>query len=233
MASMQPGFGWQEEINTMLSSMSSRPASRSVMYLPTQMGRLPRYFDDLQLTVDDGQAGLDAQNVGPEGQHAGAAAALGHVVQLVQHKAQLDPLGKALQPHRNVLGGQAVCSPLGRFQHKIALPGADILAVHDADILEFACGQLRILEAGRKLAADRNMDHSIVLFGKRLKKFGIFHQICGGGFGHFAARIHIGKHICRVDGHTVQIAILAHQDVHGHQGKCAKALRTGRRCCPR
>ena len=51
---------------------------------------------DFQFTIDDGQAGLDAQNVGPEGQHAGAAAAFGHVVQLVEHKAQLDPLGKAL-----------------------------------------------------------------------------------------------------------------------------------------
>ena len=115
-------------------------------------------------------------------------------------------------------GGQAICSPLGRFQHQIALPGTDILAVHHIDILEFACRQLRILEAGRKLTADRNMDHRIALFGKRLKKFGIFHQICGGGFGHFAARIHIGKHICRVDRYAVQIAILAHQNVHGHQG---------------
>ena len=44
MASMQPGLGWQDEIKTMLLSMSSRPSSRSVMYLPTQMGRLPRYF---------------------------------------------------------------------------------------------------------------------------------------------------------------------------------------------
>ena len=43
-ASMQPGFGWQEEMNTRLSSMSSRSTRRSVMYLPTQMGRLPRYF---------------------------------------------------------------------------------------------------------------------------------------------------------------------------------------------
>ena len=51
---------------------------------------------DFQFTIDDGQAGLDAQNVGSEGQHAGAAAAFGHVVQLVEHKAQLDPLGKAL-----------------------------------------------------------------------------------------------------------------------------------------
>ena len=44
MASMQPGFAWVEEMNTMLRSMSSRFASWSVMYLPTQMGRLPRYF---------------------------------------------------------------------------------------------------------------------------------------------------------------------------------------------
>ena len=31
-------------MNTSPSSMSSRSARRSVMYLPTQMGRLPRYF---------------------------------------------------------------------------------------------------------------------------------------------------------------------------------------------
>ena len=42
--SMQPGFAWVEEMNTMLRSMSSRFASWSVIYLPTQMGRLPRYF---------------------------------------------------------------------------------------------------------------------------------------------------------------------------------------------
>ena len=34
----------------------------------------------------------------------------------------------------------------------------------------------------------------------------------------FQKKGHISEHIRRVDGHTVQIAVLSHQDVHGHQG---------------
>ena len=176
------------------------------------------FFDHFQLAVDYFQCRFDAQQIGPEGQHAGAAAAFGHEVQPVQHEAQLHPPGKALQLHLDGAGRQSVGGPLCCLQHQIALPGADVLAVHDADILEFAGGQPCILEAGRQLAADRNMDHSIVLFGKRGKEFRIFHQIGGGGFGHLAALVHISEHIRRVDGHTVQIAVLSHQDVHGHQG---------------
>ncbi len=104
-------------MNTRLSSMSSRSTRRSVMYLPTQMGRLPRYFlTTFSSPSITSSAGLMPRMFGPEGQHTGAAAALGHKVQPVQYKAQLYPFGKALQPHRNVAGRQAVCSPLGRFR---------------------------------------------------------------------------------------------------------------------
>ena len=105
-------------------------------------------FDDLQLAVDDGQAGLDAEDVGTESQHTGAAAALGHKIQLVQDKTQLDPLGEVLEPHTNVFRGQAVRRPFCGAQHQIALPGADVLAVHDRDIFVFLRSKPGVLEAG-------------------------------------------------------------------------------------
>ena len=105
-------------------------------------------FDDLQLAVDDGQTGLDAEDVGTKGQHAGAAAALCHKIQLVQDKTQLDPLGEVLEPHTNVFRGQAVRRPFCGAQHQIALPGADVLAVHDRNIFVFLRSKPGILEAG-------------------------------------------------------------------------------------
>ncbi len=83
---------------------------------------------------------------------------------------------------------------------------------------EFAAASWAFWKQDENLVLTIDMDDRIVVFGKGGEKFGIFHQICGGGFGHFAARTHIGKHICRVDRYAVQIAILAHQNVHGHQG---------------
>ena len=105
-------------------------------------------FDDLQLAVDDGQTGLDAEDIGTESQHAGAATALGHKIQLVQDKTQLDPLGEVLKPHTNVFWRQAVCRPFCGAQHQIALPGADVLAVHDRNIFVFLRSKPGVLEAG-------------------------------------------------------------------------------------
>ena len=62
------------------------------------------------------------------------------------------------------------------------------------------------------------MDDRIVFLRVICKEIGVFHQICRRRFGHFAACIHMGKHLCRADGNAIQIAFLAHQDVHGHQG---------------
>ena len=115
-ASMQPGFGWQEEMNTRLSSTSSRSTRRSVMYFAHADGQAAAvFFDYLQFAVDHFQCGLDAQQVCPEGQHTGAAAALGHKVQPIQYKAQLYPFGKALQPHRNVAGVRPSAAHLAAF----------------------------------------------------------------------------------------------------------------------
>ena len=61
------------------------------------------------------------------------------------------------------------------------------------------------------------MNDSVILFGKRVKKIRILHQIGGGGFGHFAAVLHMGKYIGGADAHTVQIALLAHENMHGHE----------------
>ena len=125
-------------------------------------------LDHLQLAVDDGQTGLDAQNVGPEGQHTGAAATLGHVVQLVEHEAQIDLLGKGLQPHTDVPGRQAVRRELGCPQDEIALPGADVLAIHDRDVPELLRGEFCVLAAGRELGPDTDVDDGIVVFSKDL-----------------------------------------------------------------
>ena len=122
-----------------------------------------------------------------------------------------------MQPHLDGTGCQAVGCPLCRAQHQIALTGTDVLAVHHVDILKLACRQLCILVAGRKLAADRNMDDRVIFLGVIFKEIGVFHQIGRRRFGHFAACIHIGEHIRRADGDTVQIAFFPHQDVHGHQ----------------
>ena len=176
-------------------------------------------FNDFDLAIDDAEAGLDAQDVGAKGQYARAAAALGHVVQLVEHEAQLDALREVLQPHTDVLGVEAVGGPLGRAEDEIALPGADVLAVHDEDVLELLGGEAGVLVAGRKLAADGNVDDGVVLLGEGLEEIGIFHKVCGGGFGQFAAVLDVGKHVGGADGDAVQIAFLAHEDVHGHERK--------------
>ena len=173
--------------------------------------------DDLQLTVDDGEAGLDAQNVGAERQHAGAATALGHVVELVEHKAQLDPVGEVLEAHTDVPGRQAVRSPLGGTKDKIALTGADVLAVDDRDVVVFLCGKAGVLIAGGKLGTDRDVDDGVVLLGKGLEEVDVLHGVCGSGFRGLAACIHMGKNVSRMNGDAVQISIVAHQDVHGHQ----------------
>ena len=61
------------------------------------------------------------------------------------------------------------------------------------------------------------MNDSVILFGERVKKIRILHQIGGGGFGHFAAVLHMGKYIGGADAYTVQIALLAHENMHGHE----------------
>ena len=176
-------------------------------------------FDHFQLAVHDGKAGLDAQQIGSKGQHAGAAAAFGHVVQLVEHKTQLHPLGEVLQPHTDVLGAEAVVGPFGRASDEIALPGADVLAVHDKNVLELLGSETGVLTAGRELAADGNVDDGVVLPGEGLEEFSVFHKVGGGGFGHFAAILDMGEHIGGADGDAVQIAFFPHEDVHGHEGK--------------
>ena len=61
------------------------------------------------------------------------------------------------------------------------------------------------------------MDDGIVVSGKGGEEVGVFHQIGGGGFGHFAAVLGMGEYIGGVDGNAVQIAFLPHEDVHGDQ----------------
>ena len=72
--------------------------------------------------------------------------------------------------------------------------------------------------AGRKLGADRDVDDGVVLLGKGLEEIDVLHRVCGSGFRGLAACIHMGKNVSRMNGDAVQISIVAHQDVHGHQG---------------
>jgi len=61
------------------------------------------------------------------------------------------------------------------------------------------------------------VDDGIVVSGKGGEEVGVFHQIGGGGVGHFAAVLGMGEYIGGGDGNAVQIAFLPHEDVHGDQ----------------
>ena len=107
--------------------------------------------------------------------------------------------------------------PLGGTKDKITLTGADILAVDDRHIVIFLCGKAGVLIAGGKLGADRDMDDGVVLLGKGLEEVDVLHGVCGSGFRGLAACVHMGKNVSRMNGDAIQISIVAHQDVHGHQ----------------
>ena len=74
-----------------------------------------------------------------------------------------------------------------------------------------------VLVTGGKLGADRDVDDGVVLLGKGLEEIDVLHGVCGSGFRGLAACVHMGKDVSRMNGDAVQISIVAHQDVHGHQ----------------
>ena len=106
---------------------------------------------------------------------------------------------------------------IGCPQDEIALPGADVLAIHDRDVPELLRGEFCVLAAGRELGPDTDVDDGIVVFSKGRKEIRVLHEVRGSGFRHLAAVLHMGEYIGGADGNAVQQAFLAHQDVHGDE----------------
>ena len=88
------------------------------------------------------------QKVGAKSQHAGAASAFCHVLQLIQHKAQLDAGDKILQLCGDLCRFQPFGGPLGGPQHQITLSSADVLAVDDGHVFVLTRRQTSVLVAG-------------------------------------------------------------------------------------
>ena len=163
-------------------------------------------------------AGLQVQQVGPQGCGGGAAAALYQVVQLVHQEAGLHTGGKPAQVFRQGIQRLGSLGQLHGLQHHQALAGGEILGVDAADIVKFPGGETGVLVAGGKAGADADVDNAVIAVRILGKGILVEAHAAGCGGAQAAAGSHMGENIGRGDGDTVVEFLLVFHNDEGDQG---------------
>ena len=150
---------------------------------------------------------MELQQAGTQGRGGGAATALFHVIQPVQHKAGLHP-GNHLLQHRQDLrhrlpGLRGLCG--GQHQHPMA--HRQVGGVHHIHAVHLLRRQAGVLVAAGKAHADVQVDDRVILLHQTAEQLLIVRHIDGVGGGDLAAGVHMGGDVPGADVHPVLVQL--------------------------
>ena len=155
------------------------------------------FLVNAKLAVLHFQARLQPQEIGAQGCHAGAASALPHELQGVQHEAGGYLLPQALQMLGDLLCAHALVPALGALNGQQAHAGGEHAAVHHIDALQLRRGQAGGVEGVGQLRADVQVDDLIALLHQRHEEVQKFLHTGGGGLGQHAVPVIALVHVQR------------------------------------
>ena len=175
----------------------------------------PVFFAHAHFPVPQLDAGLQVQQVGAQRGHGGAAAALYHIVQTVQHKAGFHLFGVLVQSRHHIVQILHGTAQLQSLQNHQTLAAAQVPGVNYPHIWEILGGNKGILVAGGEAGTQADVDVAVAAVRVFPEQLLIDGNTSGGGGAETAAVGNVPENFRRGDGHIVQVLLVL---LHHNQG---------------
>ncbi|MPN18671.1 hypothetical protein SDC9_166034 [bioreactor metagenome] len=167
-------------------------------------------------SVDDLHAGVQLQKICPDGGDGIAAPAFFHIVQPVQHKADLQPVAQAFQLRNDFLRRAILPRHPRRPQGKLADAHRQVGGIHHVDAPQFLRRNSGVLMAAGKTGAQIDVDDRVIFLQQFAEQLVVIRRIYRAGGGDVAAGVHMGGNVRRMDVHAVLVDTLAFYNAQRH-----------------
>ena len=179
--------------------------------------RTPIFLSYLHFPIYHFDAGAQVQEVGAQSHHAGAAAALFHIIQPTEDETGVHLGGEIVKLGHNILDIHAGFRQFSSPQHHVAVAGREVAGIHYIYIVKFLRCQNGVLITGGKLRADIDMDDRVIFLAERSEAVAVIGKIKSRCGADITAGIYMGIDIVGGDFHAVPQELITHGNAQGEQ----------------